>query len=295
MVTFHPIQLEDQGWIQELFGKQRRFSCEYCFGNHFIWRNTYRNQAARIGDYAILMLESEGVQRFLYPAGEGELYPVIEELLGYAKERGIPFRMFSASREDVEELEALFPGKFQFTCNRDFADYIYRVEDLIRLAGRKYHGKRNHIARFQAADWAFEELCDVNFQDCLEMNRKWCQQNGNCQQEEILAERCAVAQSFRYFHDLGFFGGLLRQEGRVVAYTIGERLNEETVVVHIEKAFGEIQGAYPAINQAFLKNLCSHYTYVNREEDLGLPGLRQAKLSYHPFLLHEKYEVTLHD
>lgn len=295
MVTFHPITLEDQRWMRELLEKQSRFSCEYCFGNHFIWRNTYQEQAARIGDYATVMLESKGVKRFLYPAGEGDLRPVVEELLRYAEEQRIPFRMFSASKEDVEELEMLFPGKFRFSCDRDFMDYIYRVEDLIQLPGRKYHGKRNHIARFRDSDWAFEELSDSNFQDCLEMNRRWCKQNGNCQQDDIRAERCAVAQSFRYFHELGFFGGLLRQDGRVVAYTIGEQLNEETVVVHIEKAFGEIQGAYPAINQEFLKNLCSGYTYVNREEDLGIPGLRRAKLSYHPVFLHEKYEVMLND
>lgn len=298
MVTFQEITLEDKDWINELLSRCHYMSCEYCFGNHFIWKKAYDEQVARIGDYyTVRMVDDEGERgtSFLFPAGSGPLKPVIEELLDYCEQNGQPFRLHSMPQELVPEMERLFPGLFEFATDRDYADYIYNVEDLVNLSGKKYHGKRNHIARFKEGDWAFEPLNDGNFDECMEMNRIWCEQNDCGRDESIKAEQCAVRRSFRYYSALDFFGGLLRRDGRVVAYTIGERLNSDTVVVHIEKAFADVQGAYPAINREFLANLCRDYRYVNREEDLGVEGLRRAKLSYQPAILLPKYGVRIKD
>lgn len=296
MLIFKEIELSDKPWVDALLGNCHKMSCEYCFGNFFIWKCAYREKIARVNDYLIVLMNDDGGERgisFLYPAGVGDIRPVIDSLLDYCAGNGLELRMHSASAGEVAQLEELYPGKFVYTANRDYSDYIYTVQDLTELRGKKYHGKRNHIARFKQKEWSFEPINDDNFADCLAMNREWCRRRDCGRDESIREEQCAVGRSFRYFKELSFFGGLLRQEGKVVAYTIGERLNADTVCVHMEKAFAEVEGAYPAINREFVANLCREYTYVNREEDLGVEGLRKAKLSYQPAILLEKYDVRL--
>lgn len=299
MLEFRDITLDDKDWMKELLARRHYMSCEYSFGNHFIWQEAYKEQVCRVNDYYIVKMkndEGEMGTSFLYPAGTGEIRPVIEAVLEYCEAKGHVLRFHSAAPEDQEILEREFPGKFEFIDHRDYADYIYLREDLVNLSGKKYHGKRNHISRFKAANhWKFEPLCDDNFEECMAMNREWCAQNEAEIGEDagINAERAAVRRAFAYFKELDLFGGLLRVDDRIVAYTIGERLNEDTVVVHIEKAFWDVEGAYPMINREFLANLCGEYTYVNREEDLGIEGLRKAKLSYRPAMLYPKIEVRI--
>lgn len=295
MLELKEITLADKGWIDELLQAGQNMSCEYCFGNLFIWKNAYRERIARINDHFTVEIKDEGRRghSYLYPVGKGDVRPVIEAILAHCEEIGVPFHLHSVMEKDVRLLEECFPGKFVFSYNRDLSDYIYTVRDLTELAGKKYHGKRNHITRFKKEEWSFEPITGDNYQECLEMNREWCRLNDCGRDEGIKAEMCAIRQCFAHFEELGLFGGILRQKGRIVAYTIGESLNNETVCVHVEKAFSDVEGAYPAINREFVANMCQNYTYVNREEDLGVEGLRRAKLSYKPELLLHKYEVCL--
>lgn len=296
-MEFKKITIEDKPWIDNILKKKKHLSCEYCFGNHFIWKNAYDVEIIQFseGFFVASLMNDEGVdgRSFLYPAGVGNVKPVIEQLLDYCSQNKIEFRMHSATFEDKQELDRLFPGKFECTADRDYADYIYNASDLTNLSGKKYHGKRNHIARFKERDWSFEPITSDNFAECQEMNELWCVENNCGMDPDIIQECCAVKRSFKYFNELGFFGGLLRVDGRVVAYTFAEALNEEVVAVHMEKAFSDIQGAYAAINREFVANMCQSYLYINREEDLGVEGLRKAKLSYHPAILLEKYSVKL--
>lgn len=296
MLQFRDLTIDDRDWITDILRRCNYMSCEYCFGNHFIWKNAYSVQVARIGDYYTILLQDGGADRgssFLFPAGVGPLQPVIGELLDYSRAQGLEFRLHSMPEECIPALEEAFPGKFAIAADRDHADYIYRVEDLTNLAGKKYHGKRNHLARFRERDWSFEPLTEANLQDCAALNEEWCRLRDCGQSQSLRAERCAVQSSFRHFARLDLFGGLLRVEGKAVAYTLAERLNSDTVVVHMEKALPDLQGAYVAINREFVANCCQEYRFVNREEDLGVEGLRKAKLSWHPHLLLPKYSVTL--
>lgn len=296
MLEFREILLEDKQWIDEILSKRNYMSCEYCFGNHFIWSKAYKINVARMNEfYVISFVENfgEGTTSFLYPAGVGDLKPVIEELIEYCKKNEIDFILRSASEQDTKELEKLFPGKFEFYSDRDYSDYIYTVEALTNLSGRKLHGKRNHIKRFKDNNWKFEPISADNMEECIEMNKKWCEINDCGREPSLKEEACAIKRSFKYFNELGFFGGLVRIDDRVVAYTIAERMNDDVVVVHLEKAFSDIQGAYPAINREFIANMCQSYKYVNREEDLGFEGLRRAKLSYRPEILLSKYNVKI--
>ena len=129
------------------------------------------------------------------------------------------------------------------------------------------------------------------------MNLKWCALYGCSDDEGLKKERCAVENAFAHFEAEGLLGGLLREEtgGPVIAYTMGRPLNSDTFIVHIEKAFHDIQGAYPLINQQFVEHNCQGFTYVNREDDTGAEGLRKAKLSYRPAILLDKYYATLRE
>ncbi|MFY9272906.1 MAG: phosphatidylglycerol lysyltransferase domain-containing protein, partial [Thermacetogeniaceae bacterium] len=186
-----------------------------------------------------------------------------------------------------------FPEKFEYSEARDSFDYVYLLEDLAALTGKKYRGKRNHVNYFMKNyNWSFEQISPENLAECWEMNLEWCKIN-NCMCDiQLASEFCAVRRCFDYFDQLELEGGLLRADGKVVAFTIGEKLNSDTYDTHIEKAFSGIKGAYQTINQQFAKFIQQKHPeiiYVNREEDMGRAGLRKAKLSYHPVRMEEKY------
>ena len=212
------------------------------------------------------------------------------QLLTHAKEDNSKLYIESIEEADREFLEKYFSGIFQIEENRDSFDYIYTVDKLTSLAGKKLHGKRNHIARFKDnEDWSYEPMTAENKQECYDMNLKWCDRRACKWNEDKSDEQCALNQAMKYFDALHLEGGILRKAGEIVAFTIGERLNSDTYVVHFEKAFPEIQGAYPMINQQFVMHNCQEYSYVNREDDAGDEGLRKAKLSYYPDILLKNY------
>jgi len=208
---------------------------------------------------------------------------------------GQPFHMHLVTREKFKLLESLFPGKYEIEYDRDVADYVYETEKMISLAGKKLHGKRNHINKFKEnnPDWSYESLTAENLNECLDMAEEWKNRNLCSEKGEKHVEFCVTKRALKQFQELGLKGGILRDGNRIVAFTLGEELNREMFVVHIEKAFADVQGAYPMINQQFLIHEASNYLYVNREEDTGAEGLRKAKLSYYPAFLQEKGNVTV--
>ena len=292
MLTFKPITIDDQDWIVPLIKASDFQGSEYSFCSNFIWGGQYQIEACRFED-RYLVRSGKKHRSYLFPPGSSPLKPAVEALITYCEEQGEPFRMHGICEAARAELEACFPGKFRFSEDRDNFDYIYTSESLITLAGKKLHAKRNHINQFKLGSWSFERITPENQQECLEMNRLWCEENGCSEDPGKQKEVCAVARAFRYYERLGLIGGLLRLDGRVVAYTLGEPINSDTFVVHFEKAFSEVRGAYPMINNQFVENCAAAYRYINREEDMGIEGLRKAKLSYQPALLLVKYTAEL--
>lgn len=295
MIDFKPITLSDQNWIKALLKKSDFNGAEYSFGNNFVWRDVYHIEVAEYNGFYLARSGKGENRSYLYPAGNGDIKQVMEALIEDAKERGMKFGVYSATKESIALLETLMPGKFHFEENRDAFDYIYSTEKLSTLSGKKYHSKRNHIARFKEyhPDWAYEPITPDNLADCVQMSREWCEQNDCAADPGKQNEACAVQESLSHFFELGYVGGLLRTEGRVVAFTIGEPLNSNTFITHIEKAFSDVQGAYPMINCEFAKHAAQGFVYINREDDTGAEGLRKAKLSYKPEILLEKYFITL--
>jgi uncharacterized protein len=293
-LQFRDVNLEDKLWIDPLLQMGSRPTLEYNFTTVFVWRNSYCHHIARMGDY-FLMRANPTNPAYLFPAGQGPLEPVIRALSEDAQALGFPLVFNTVLPDTMETLETLFPGKFAFEPCRDGADYFYETQALASLAGKKYGAKRNHIHRFleNHPDWRYEALSRENLNDVRRMNTVWCMQYGCDKDMAISDEYCAVESAIRHFDALGLSGGLIRTEGRVVAFAIGDALNDDTFLVHFEKAYGDVQGAYPMINQQFVQRNCIQYRYIDREEDAGVQGLRRAKLSYHPVRLADKYLATL--
>lgn len=287
-------ELEDQELIRSYFAKAPSRSCERTFVNVYLWSRHYRVKYAVIEHALVFCQEGESCS-FSYPAGEpADVKKALECLLASCAQTGCAFRLYNVTPVNFEQLETWYPGRFQIEYDRDSADYVYETEKLATLAGKKLHGKRNHINKFKTLypDWSYETLNDENAEECFQMALQWRNQNGCEDDPEKNAEMCVTLNSLRLYKELGLKGGLLRAGGRLVAFTVGEPLCDDTFVVHIEKAFADVEGAYPMINQQFVQHECMDYMYVNREEDTGAEGLRKAKLSYRPAFLEEKGLVT---
>lgn len=289
-IQFKRPELEDRELMHSYFIKYPSRSCEKTFANSYLWSRHYKVVFAIVENTLVFKAENNGLA-FTYPIGAPEdVKRAIDSLKAYSEEKGSPFQLYHVTESQFEQLEEWYPDMFEIQYNRDVADYVYESEKLATLSGKKLHGKRNHINKFKATfeDWNYETLTPENAEECFQMALKWREQNGCEDDEEKNAEMCVTLNSLRLQKELELTGGVLRVNGEVVAFTIGEPISEDTFVVHIEKAFAEIQGAYPMINQQFVEHECMNYKYINREEDTGAEGLRKAKLSYRPAFLVEK-------
>ena len=293
-VNFRRPQLEDQKLIRSYFEMAPSMSCERSFVDVFLWARHYQVTFAVIED-TLVFRDGGANPGFAYPAGKKEnVKKALEFLMKYSEEQGYPFKLYNITRENFEQIEEWYPGEFQLEDDRDQADYVYETEKLATLAGKKLHAKRNHINKFQKQypNWSYETLSDANMEECFQMALKWRNANGCDDDPGKNAEMCVALNALRLYKELDQVGGVLRVDGQVVAFTIGEKLCENMFVVHIEKAYAEIDGAYPMINQQFVQHECMDYQYINREDDAGSEGLRKAKLSYRPAFLVEKGNVT---
>ena len=197
-------------------------------------------------------------------------------------------------------LQEFFPDEFVFEPYRNSFDYVYSAEDLVFLRGKKFQNKRNFVSRFKKQEgWTYEPITPQNIKECAVMSIKWCARYGCGKNPSMASESCSVKNALANYFKLGLCGGLLRLNGEVVAFTIAEKTNSDTLLVHVEKAYADIPGAYPAISNEFLLNtiVADQATgqlavkYINREDDAGDLGLREAKMQYHPLFLIEKYSV----
>lgn len=294
-IAFKRPELEDREIISSYFAKAPSRSCERTFANVYLWSRRYHVKYAIVED-ALVFMDDEYALAYAYPAGDAPAVKcALERLMQYSKDRNVPFRLYNVTPENFAQLEAWYPGRFQIEYDRDEADYVYETEKLSTLAGKKLHGKRNHINKFKSLfedRWSYESMTKDNLEECFQMALKWRTENDCEDDDEKRGEMCVALNSLRLFEELHLTGGVLRIDGKVVAFTIGEPICEDTYVVHIEKAYADVQGAYTMINQQFVEHECMNYKYVNREDDTGAEGLRKAKLSYRPAFMVEKGDVT---
>lgn len=288
MLTFSKPAIEDKEWVDECFKYVNSFNCEYTFGNLFVWATAYRTQIARYENFIICRWGKAPDYKYSLPIGKGNFKKAVEEIISDAKFFEIKPIIYGVTSYYKNLLDEYFPDKFDYTYDDGDFDYIYSVEKMASLSGKKYHGKRNHITNFKKnhPDWSFETIDSSNINECIALHSNWI--NTHEDDSDYSFEFEAVLTAFENYDKLGFVGGILKVDGKAIAYTMGERHSEELFVTHFEKAPPEIQGAYPIINQEFTKNCLMDYQFVNREEDLGLEGLRKAKQSYNPEILLKK-------
>ena len=270
--------------------------CGYSFANLNMWG---RQQAALVGGSLVLFSHFSGHTIYPFPAGAGDPGPALDAIIQDSRLRGIPCRITGMTEADTQTLERLYPGRFRFHCDRDGFDYVYDINDLADLRGRKFQPKRNHVNRFllEYPDATVEPLDGGNMEECRTLVEDWYRRRSLEEPlEDLHLEKTAMRRAFRCYRELGMEGLLLRAGGRAVAMTMGSFLGEDTVDVHFEKADTQVPGAYAAINRAFARYIREKYPrvrFLNREDDTGSPGLRKAKLSYQPHHLIEKYWAHL--
>ncbi len=283
-LEFRPLRPEDALWAAPLLTASERDGCEYSFTTAYMWSEHYGVRIARVGD--VLVLGSE--QSLLPPVGNGW-----EEVLCRLRDTAEkPLRLHGVDEAVLLRLKALFPGRVHAEESPDDFDYLYRTEDLATLPGKAYHSKKNHIAAFSRQyDWSYEPLSADNAADMMALSRAWCEEKGGCE-SSLGEEQCAIRRVLRDPERFSLSGGLVRVEGQAVAFTLGSPINERVFDVHVEKALSAYSGAYAVINREFAKTLTA-YELLNRENDMGIPGLRRAKESYRPTVLLKKYLVTI--
>jgi len=292
---FKPLGIEDRALIAGRLQAYEPETSELTFTNLFIWRRYYGLEWSLSGDMLLLACNPENKTPFcLPPIGPGPRRETVGELLSWLREaRQAPDPFISrADGKLVRELSG--NPEFSIEPEREHFDYRYRSADLIGLAGRKYHGKKNHLNKFRATcRFSYEPMTREHVPACLKFQDAWCNCNRCADDMNLMHEWAAVKELLGAFDRLGVQGGVILIDGIVEAFTLGELLNRETAVVHIEKANAQIPGLYSVINQQFCEHALSGVPFINREQDLGDEGLRQAKLSYQRERLVEKYVIRL--
>lgn len=298
MIDFKRYKPMDREEYERTLFSQPERGCEYAFANQYLWG---RQQIAWLHGCTVYFSHFYGRSVYPYPVGSGDKKAAIEAILRDAGKRGIPCRITGMTALDRQELESLFPGKFTVKTDRDGFDYVYAIDDLADLRGRKFQKKRNHVNRFRTEHPGYEvvPLTVCNMAMAQHMVNEWYRLRMKADPEgDYLLENIALARAFQNYETLGMEGIMLMDQGQVLAVTMGSRLREDTVDVHFEKAMEDVDGAYAAVNCEFARYLRLKHPevkFLNREDDMGLEGLRKAKLSYHPVCLTEKYWACLKD
>ena len=296
MIEFHRLTFAQKPEYEHLLAQAGERGCEYSFANLFLWG---RQQAAFLHGCVAFFSHFGGRSVYPYPIGPGDRRAVIEAILADSRERGIPCRITNMTEADRQELEGWFPGRFCLRSVRDSFDYVYDIQELADLRGRKFQKKRNHFNRFRAEhpDYQVLPLNACNLPLAQRLVDQWYYTRLKADPDgDYLLENIAMARAFQNYTGLAMEGILLLDGGEPLAVTMGSRLSQTTFDIHFEKAREDVDGAYNAINCEFARYLRLKYPevqFLDREDDMGLEGLRRAKLSYNPHHMVEKYWACL--
>lgn len=280
------VVLEDKPMFDEFFSKRQPEISAYSFTNIFAWREPHNTELSRVDDAIIVHYNHKSLRYCLEPIAQDPAV-VIEQVI---KQFGSSVEFVRISSEVADKLKS--DPMFRVDYDRDNADYLYLASDLIRLEGRRYDAKRNFISRLRAnADYEYVKLDQNTAIESHEFAEKWCEERDCETSEGLKRELCAIWEMLTNFEALDLCGGAIRIDGAIVAFALGEALNDETLVCHVEKADSKISGLYQLINNEFAVHEAADYKYINREQDMGVPGLRKAKKSYQPVTLVDTYRV----
>ena len=282
-MTFHPLTLSDREAMQAVTLHAGRRNCNYTFANLVGWKFLFGTEVCVLEKAVVLRYTFDGRRAYMVCTSEALSLELIEALFD---DSNGDLTLIGLEDSQVAQLSTL-NSKLSTNVEpvRNQYDYIYRRTDLATLHGRHLDAKRNHIHRFRAEhpDFEYRPLTPEYFDECRRLTEIW--QEEKAASDTINAEHRVMETIFSNWDALGMIGGSIFVDGRMVAFTYGSAVTTDTFDVCVEKADRHVEGAFAIINQQFAKHLPEQYVYLNREEDMGIPGLRQAKLSYHPEIL----------
>jgi hypothetical protein len=288
-MTFHPLTLSDREAMQAVTLHSGRRNCNYTFANLVGWKFLFGTEVCVLENAVVLRYTFNGQRAYMVCTAEALSSALIEALFDDSNgdfsdgtECGAAMTLIGLEDSQVAQYP---PFSISVEPVRDQYDYIYRRTDLAALHGRHLDAKRNHIRRFRAEhpDFEYRPLTPELFDECRRLTETW--QEFKDASDTIDVEKQAMETIFSNWDALGMTGGSIFVDGRMVAFTYGAAVTTDTLDVCVEKADRHVEGAFAIINQQFAEHLPEQYIYLNREEDMGIPGLRQAKLSYHPEIL----------
>lgn len=284
-MDFIDFSIENAQRIIPYLQKSDELSCETSFVNFIIWQPYYKNRVCIDDD--VLFVSSNAWKEPFFALPFGNVKKGMEMLCDYVG--GLPV-IWAQQGERFDEFCRIYGDKYEIIESRDDFDYLYEAQSLATLSGKKYHSKRNHISAFSRSyDWHYEDIDEGNIPFILECAEKWYKQNADSLDERLNCEKISLPVLLANRELLNVKGGAIFVEGSVVAFALGSPLNDKVFDVHVEKALEPFSAAYSVINREFAKRIAENYQYINREDDLGLEGLRRSKLSYNPITLVKKY------
>ncbi len=287
--------LQNKHLLDQYLSYNNYYGCELSAANNILWSKYYGTGFTIVEDMLVFCkIKNDKPVMFSFPIGKHNPKAAFDYIREYFKQQNTPLCMYMVHKEMYELIDSWYPDEYAIKYNRGEADYLYAYDTLANLAGKKLHGKRNHINRFleNYPDYVYETINDTNYHECIKIAEDWAKENNPNIEEDKDYERKIIIMALNDREKLGLEGALIRVDGKAIAFTLGERLTKESFVIHFEKAYANIQGAYPMINREFVRRALNGYTYINREEDMDIPGLRHAKTSYQPIRLIEKGIVT---
>lgn len=300
-MQWKPIGIEDKELLTSFFISHSILVSDLTFTNLYLWHYARHISYIILNDCLVIKTQYPDDEPFIfYPIHKDNNLEAkkqtILQIMQSCKAKGLRFSIHSLSQVDKEELQRLIPNTFDFIYREDRSDYIYSIPELIALKGKKYHKKKTHLNRFlERYAFNYEALNTQNANELISTYQTWFGKISDVASDGLRNEYVGIIETLKEFNRLDFQGGILRIDGQIIAFSFGEPLNKDTIVIHIEKANTDFQGAYQAINREFLANAWSDYKLVNREEDLGIEGLRKAKQSYQPLYLQHKFDAFLID
>ena len=291
LIPFRPISITDKEAYDAHLKDDNDRGCEFSFANLYIWGR----QNVAFTDNGVLIFSQFNMRSvYPFPVGATDKRAAIEAIIDDAHALGIPCRITGVRPDMQEIIKELFPDRFRFHSDESSFDYVYTVEALAELSGKKYHAKRNHVNKFNDTykNWRVCAISDENIADVSALAEEWFEaklkENPNA---DLHMERAAISRALRHYDELELIGLLLYIDGRAAAFTIASKLSADTLDVHFEKALNEYPGAYAVINMEFAKHVRANHPeiiFLDREEDMGIEGLRRAKRSYNPHHQTEK-------
>jgi uncharacterized protein len=292
MNNFNPIEIGHKDIFNNFFKQDPPRTSELTFTNLFMWRVRYNTVWRSLKDCLLIIVRPKDEAPFgLPPVGLGDKTMALAELMDQLGELSSSPAVCRVSEDFIEN--HVDKSLYQVTEDRDNSDYIYLSRDLISLSGNKLHKKKNHVNKFIKNNKFEYRNLDTELVDCfLRMQEDWCELRNCVENPDLLAEDRAVYEALVNYEELDYSGGAILINDIVEAFALGEPINHDTAVIHIEKANQQIPGLYATINQRFCMNAWPDFQYVNREQDLGVEGLRKAKESYQPHHMIRKFIVT---